>query len=181
MSGRDRAPQIMFECTGEVMRPLEYHRDLFARTFEAGKRYKLMEFSERSPETHNHYFKAVSRYWDNWPHDYERALADREQLRKHALIRTGHYVQIAMAFESIEAASQFVATYKRSVDYTEGSLIANKDGAMAVMLVAKTQQKDRMDAGEFQKSKQDVLEFCAAVTGVSPEQMLREVKKGAAA
>lgn len=181
MSDRRRAPQIIYDWTGEVMRPLPFHLELCLRTFKTGKRYKLTEFSERSPETHNHYFKAVSRYWDNWPHDYERTLADREQLRKHALIRTGWYVQVAMAFESIEAASQFVATYKRSVDYTEGSLIANKDGAMAVMLIAKTQQKDRMDAAEFQKSKQDVLEFCAAVTGISPEQMLREVKKGGAA
>lgn len=178
MSGR--APQVVFEWTGTVMRPLAYHADLCARTFEPGKRYKLIEFSERSRETHDHFFATVAGYWQNWPERYERDLPSADHLRKHALIRTGHYLQSVMAHASLEEATAYVRDFIRYVDYAEGS-ITSTHGTATVMRIAKSQRKQVMDAAEFQKSKQDVLEFCQAVTGISPEQMLREVKKGAAA
>lgn len=181
MSASSRAPQVMFEWTGEVMRPLAYHTDLCARTFEAGKRYRLVEFSERSRETHDHFFATVVGYWQNWPEKYERDLPSADHLRKHALIRTGHYIQSVMAHDSLDAATAYVRDFIRYIDYAEGSIVSTANGTCTVMRIAKSQRKKIMDAAEFQKSKNDVLEFCQSVTGIAPEQMAREVKKGAAA
>lgn len=181
MSGDDRAPQIIYECADGAMRPLAYLKDLFDRTFKPGKRYKLAEFRERSRQTHNHFFAAVQGYWENWPENYERDLPSADILRKHALIRTGHYVQAVMAHQSIEAATAYVRDFIRYVDYAEGSITSTALGTATVMRIAKTQRKDVMDDAEFQRSKTDVLEFCASVTGIPPEQMKREAKKGAVA
>lgn len=178
MTGPDRTPQIIYECAGGVMRPLAYLKDLFERTFVPGKRYKLTEFTPRSRETHNHFFAAIKGYWENWPEKYERDLPSADILRKHALIRTGHYVQAVMAHQSIEAATAYVRDFVRYVDYAEGSITTTALGTATVMRIAKTQRKDVMDDAEFQQSKQDVLEFCESVTGIAPEQMKREVKKG---
>lgn len=181
-----RAPQIIYDWTGEVMRPLPFHLDLCLRTFESGKRYKLTQARQRSRESHGHYFAVVTRYWENWPHGYERKFPNADQLRKHALIRTGWYVQIVMAHSCSESAVHYVTTFKRQIDYAEGSIVTTERGTATVMRVAVTQQLlgddgVGMDDEEFQKSKQSVLDFCASVTGISPEQMGREVKKGAAA
>jgi hypothetical protein len=180
MAGRTQAPQVVYEWTGEVMRPLAYHEDLCAREFKPGKKYKLVEFSERSRETHDHFFATVAGYWQNWPEKYERELPDADHLRKHALIRTGHYIQSIMAHASLEVATSYIRNFLRYVEYAEGSITTTAAGTATVMRIAKTQRKKVMEAAEFAKSKQDVLDFCAAVTGVAPEDMAREVKKGRA-
>ncbi|WP_316205777.1 hypothetical protein [Bradyrhizobium sp. SZCCHNS1012] len=181
MSGKKRTPQVIYEWTGEVMRPLAYHKELAAREFEPGKRYKLIEFNERSEVTHDHFFATVTAYWQHWPENYERELPSADHLRKHALIRTGHYIQTVMAHPSVQAATFYVSQFKQYVDYAEGSIVAGANGVATVMRIAKTQKKNVMEAEEFQKSKQDVLEFCASVTGVAPEDMKREAKKERAA
>lgn len=174
---KKRTPQVIYEWTGEVMRPLALHRELCAAEFSIGKRYKLIEFKERSHETHDHFFSVVSGYWHQWPESYDRDLPSADNLRKHALIRTGHYIQSVMHHASVEAATAYVRDSLRYVDYAEGSI----HGATTVMRIAKSQRKAVMDATEFQRSKQNVLEFCQAVTGIAPEDMEREIKKGAAA
>lgn len=179
--GKALTPQIIYECTGELMRPLAYHYDLFTRTFESGKRYQLIEFRERSRETHDHFFATVAGYWHNWPENYERELPSADHLRKHALIRTGHYIQCMIVHSSLEAASAYVRNFIRYVDYAEGSIASTVNGTATVMRMAKSQRKNVMDDKEFARSKNDVLDFCQAVTGIPPEQMKREVKKGGAA
>jgi hypothetical protein len=176
-----RAPQIVFEWNGEVMRPLAFHRDLCARTFEPGKRYKLIEFSERSRETHDHLFTTIRGYWRNWPEKYPRELPSEDTLRKHALIQTGHYIQSLMAHDSIDSATAYIRDFIRYIDYCEGSIVSTESGTATVMRIAKTLKKSVMGAAEFQKAKTDILDFCQSVTGIAPEQMEREAKKGAAA
>lgn len=177
MAAQQRTPQIIYDCTGDGLKPVARHRDLFARLFEAGKRYLLIEFNERSRDTHDHFFATVTGYWHQWPENYERELPSPDHLRKHALIRTGHYIQSVMAHASAMTAAAYVRDFLHYVDYAEGSI----SGATTVMRIAKTQRKKVMEAVEFQKSKQDVLDFCQAVTGIAPEDMEREAKKGAAA
>lgn len=176
-----RAPKIIYECTADGMRPLAFHRELFAREFEIGKRYSLIEFDERSPENHNHLFMLITGYWHNWPENYPRELPSAETLRKHALIQTGHYIHAEMAHASLEAATAYVRDFLLHVDYAEGSIVSTPNGTATVMRIAKTLKKKVMEAAEFNKAKADVLDFCQSVTGIAPEQMEREVKKGAAA
>jgi len=136
----------------------------------------LVPYDQRSDKTHDHYFACVRAAWTNWPEDYPRRLANVDQMRKHALISTGHYDQSAGAYKSVEEAAAFVTTIMRAVDYAEYSIVDN----VVVLRIAKTQKKRAMGAAQFQQSKEDVLDFLSSVIGVNVTTLARQAKRGAA-
>lgn len=159
---------LICEFDGEAYRPVTSRGLEIARAQHGtGERVTLIEYDPRSRLSHDHFFICVRGYWQNWPEDYPVAIANEDQLRKHALIATGHYDESACAFESAEAAAAYITMMTRSVDYAEFSDFAE----VVVVRIAKTQRKKAMGAALFQQSKSDVLEFLASVVGVKPEEM----------
>jgi hypothetical protein len=166
---------VRFTWTGDAMQPVEAAKPICAQ-FVPGQRYALVPYDERSHKTHDHYFACVHKAWQNWPEDYPRHLTSADQMRKHALIATGHYDQSVVACESNEAAAAFVRDIMRSVDYAEGSIA----GTVVVLRLAKTQKKNVMGAAAFQQSKEDVLNFLSSVLAVDVTTLAKEAMRGAA-
>lgn len=168
---------LICEFDGEAYRPVTSRGLEIARAQHgSGERVTLIEYDPRSRTSHDHFFACIRGYWQNWPEDYSVAIANEDQLRKHALIRTGHYDESACAFESDEAAAAYITMMTRSVDYAEFSSFAE----VVVVRIAKTQRKKAMGAALFQQSKADVLDFLSSVTGVAVTTMATEAKRMAA-
>ncbi len=164
---------VRFIWTGTAMVPFEGFRPLCERQYVVGDRYVLVPYDPRSRLSHGHYFACVQAAWENWPETYPRHLADADQLRKHALIATGHYDQSTGVHKTADEAAAFVATIMRAVDYAEFSIA----GTAVVLRLAKTQKKRVMGAAQFQRSKQDVLDFLSSVLGLDVTTLAREAQK----
>lgn len=152
-------------CTWEddAYRPLPGRAlDIARAQHGTGERVTLIEYDSRSRLSHDHYMVTVRAAWQNWPEDYAVAIANEDQLRKHALIRTGYYDESAGAYASPEDAAAYITMMTRAVDYAEFSTF----GEVVVVRIAKTQRKKLMGAAVFQRSKQDVLDFLSAVIGI---------------
>lgn len=166
-------------CTweGDAFRPLPGRAlDAARERYTFGERVALVPYDQRSRLSHDHFMVTVRAGWQNWPEDYPVAIANEDQLRKHALIRTGYYDESACAFASPEDAASYIAMMTRAVDYAEFSTL----DTVVVVRIAKTQKKKLMGAQAFQKSKEDVLDFLSAAVGVDVTTLKAEGMRNAA-
>jgi hypothetical protein len=158
------------EWNGEAMIPAN---SLWAsradRQFVVGEVYKMVEHNDRSENSHNHYFAAVKNGFDNLPDDLRGDYPTAEHLRKKALIKCGYRNERDIVLSS-KADAERVAAFMRPAD--DYSIVFNVECVVREW-TAKSQKKSAMDAREFQKSKQDVLDFIAQLLGVQPEDLAR--------
>ena len=166
---------FLFKWSGFGMVPLAGQHLRCAERFVVNGRYGFVIFDGRSEENHSHYFAVIRDYWNNWPESYEIELSSEKQLRRHALIRTGHYDQHIMALASKEDAERYIERMTEREGYAEFSL----NESVVVARFAKTQRKNFQSNADFKKAKQDVLDFMASVTGIPVEQMKREAGQAA--
>lgn len=150
--------------------------DIARQQHGVGERVAMVPYDSRSRLSHDHYIVTVRAAWQTWPEDYPVAIANEDQLRKHALIRTGHYDESACTFASPEDAAAYTTMMTRAVDYAEFSAFED----VVIVRIAKTQKKKAMGAAEFQQSKDDVLGFLSAVLGVDVTTLTAEAKRMAA-
>lgn len=140
---------------------------LAASRFVGGEDYALVALEHRSDKTHAHQFAWLREAWANLPEGLAEQFPTPEHLRKRGLIETGYYVE-QMIDAGSNAAALRVAAYMRAKDEFSHVVVR---GAYAVERVAKSQSRRAMDAREFQASKSALLDWCAALIGVSPETL----------
>lgn len=161
---------ITMKWNGEAMIPANALWAARAdRQFVVGEVYKMVEHNDRSENSHNHYFAAVKNGFDNLPDDLRGDYPTVEHLRKKALIRCGYRNERDIVLSS-KADAERVAAFMRPAD--DYSIVFNVECVVREW-TAKSQKKSAMDAREFQKSKQDVLDFIAQLLGVQPEDLAR--------
>lgn len=158
------APMI-FRWDGEAMVPLRPR--LADKEYVIGEEYRLGVIEERSGASHRHFFASVEDAWSNLPDDLADRFPTADHLRRHALIRCGYY-DASEIVASSKAEALRVASFIRPMD--EYALVIVKD-CVVRRLTAKSQSMKAMGREEFQKSKTDVLEWCASQIGVKPEQL----------
>jgi hypothetical protein len=138
--------------------------------YELGKRYWLDEVSERNWISHEHQFAWIAEAWNNLPEPLMETFPTPEHLRKAALIATGWHREMIIEAGNKEAALR-VAAYVRGKD--EFSRVVTR-GSTVVVRTARSQRMrglDRMEKAEFQKSKDDILDWIANLIGVSAEDL----------
>lgn len=169
---------VVYEWDGEAMRPLGHFSALCDRQFVEGERYRLGVVEERSRVSHSHYFASVAEAFANLPEAYKGRWLTDDDLRKHALIHTGfanppqHFVTGSKA----EAERLARALAKVTDEYAEIAI----DGCTVTRLTARSQSYAGMpQKGEFQDSKQVVLEYLAAMLGVGLHELAAQAKRSA--
>lgn len=156
---------IQFRWDGEAMHPAsQFWAKKADQEFVVGEVYKLVEHHDRSGASHNHYFAAVQNGFDNLPDQMRGEYPTSEHLRKKALIRTGYRDERDIVLPT-KADAERVAAFMRPMD--EYAIVVPVNCVVRVW-TAKTQKKSAMDAKEFQKSKQAVLDFIDDLLGVEP-------------
>jgi hypothetical protein len=148
-----------------ALRFMERAREMFAD----GAVYWLSVEPERSDKTHNHEFAWLSEAWKTLPESIAADFPSSEALRKRALIECGYYDQETIDAGS-KAAAERVAAYVRRRDAFAWVVTR---GGVVVVRTAHSQSRHAMGAGDFQRSKQAVLEWVSNLIGVTPEQLTR--------
>lgn len=143
--------------------------------FVIGQTYRLVEHHERSGESHRHYFAALHEAWQNLPEKAAERFPTSEHFRKFALIKTGHYDKEILVATTPEEARKFAAFLKPIDEFA----IVTVEGCTVSRYTPKSQSLRAMGKKDFQKSKQDVLDYAASLIGVEPEQLKAEAGRAA--
>lgn len=155
---------IIYEWNGEAMVPLPRFAKLCDKQFAVGERYGLVEESERSQATHNHFFAALHDLWLNLP---ESAGAESfEHFRKRGLIETGYCTVTDIVFSTPDDAERAA----RGIREADGYLIVTVAGNVVRYIRAESQSRKSMGAKRFNESKRAVLDWAAAQVGVTLNQ-----------
>jgi hypothetical protein len=163
MSGS--APPLAFVWRDGAMVPL--HPRLAAKHFGEGEVVTLEVREERSSASHRHYFASIKNAHDSLPAELAERFPTPEALRKYALIRAGYRDERSIVCAS-KAEAQRLAAFIRPMD---DFAYVTTDGAVVAVYTAKSQSVRAMPKGEFQRSKDAVLEFIASLIGTSKETL----------
>jgi hypothetical protein len=143
--------------------------------YVVGETYRMVELEDRSQASHDHQFAAIAEAWKNLPERIAAEFPTAQHLRKRALIETGQFKETRLDVGSKEAAVQ-VATTLRAKDEFAWIVVR---GGVVVMREAQSQSKRAMGAEAFQESKQKVLDWVAALAGVTSDDLRQNAEKAA--
>ena len=158
---------LLCEWTGRAFEPRGAHFARAAERFAKGERLAVTAEKGRSAASHNHYFAAIKDGWLNLPESeaFMPYAGNQEALRKHALIATGWHTVVTVEVGSAAGAERVAAHIRACAgDY---SVVVVK-GTAVMHFTAQSQKKKLMGARDFQKSKDDVLGWIAALLGGDP-------------
>ena len=157
---------FVYEGNGRFIGASTYWCNQIERLFQKHGRYVFSHVTERSWQTHAHYFVQVQEAWANLPEGMEADFSTPEMLRKHALIATGHFHERKFLASSEEEAWRIAKFLQSGAwDYS----VVSVNGAAVIERRPVSQSYKNMGRSEFQKSKSDVLEWVWTLIGVDPE------------
>lgn len=149
--------------TGEAFEPMgSTWRKRADQRYVVGQRYLVEPSEERSMASHRAFFAAINEAWMNLPERVAEQYPTADKLRKHALIRTGYRDEKSIVCAS-KAEALRVAAFIQDVDDYAVIVVT---GAVVTRYTAKSQSMKAMGKEAFQKSKDDVLDWIAALIGV---------------
>lgn len=135
--------------------------------FVIGYRYILEPAEERSAKSHRHYFACIREAWLNLPEHLAADIASPEALRKRALIMTGYRDETAVVCSSAEEARKVAAFVAPADAFSVVSVV----GSTVVRWTAQSQSTKAMDRQTFKRSKDETLDWIAALIGSTPEDL----------
>lgn len=147
---------------------------LFDRLFTEGCEYSIEIHEPRSGKSHAHYFATVNEAWKNLPEHHGKRHPDSEHLRKWALIHTGWAIERTVACDSAPVAAA-VAAAAASLDESAVIIVQGTIVTIATARSQKMHGPGAMSKEEFQKSKQDVLDYVAGLLGVDVSTLSSQV------
>lgn len=140
-----------------------------------GERYPIKVWQERSVNSHDHFFAAVSESWKNLPERLAMLFPTPEHLRKRALIDAGYYNE-AIIDAGSKAAAVRVAAAIRAID--DFALVFVRD-VYVIRREAKSQSYKAMGKKDFQESKTAVLDIVSEMVGVTPTELQANAEQAA--
>jgi hypothetical protein len=164
-----QAPPIIAQWTGEAFAPLARFRKVADGNFTIGENYLIETKEERSLNSHNHYFAALTEAWKNLREEHAMRFPTMEHLRKFALIHEG-FSESRDIVASSKAEAQRIAAFVNPCD--PFAVVTVRDFVVTVY-VAKSQSMRAMGKKEFQTSKEKVLEYVASLVGVTKPELER--------
>lgn len=167
-------PPMAFQWDGEAMVPRAPRAA--DKAFVVGETYRLAVYEECSIATHNHEFAWLHEAWKNLPEALAESYPSPEHLRKRALIDAGFFDEQIVDAGSNAAAIRVAAAFRSREEF---SLVIVR-GPLVVIRTAKSQSRRAMPKGEFQRSKDAILETVSALIGVAPGALVREARRAAA-
>lgn len=152
-------PIICRFTDGALVPSTNYQRHLAFERWQEGQLVPVVEHSQRSDKSHDHYFATLNDMWASLPEDVSPDFPNVDVLRAHALIRTGYANKRQLVSRS-NAEAERVAAFMRPASPL--AIIA-VDGCVVTEWTAESQKYRAMGKQRFQESKDAVLEY---VTGL---------------
>ena len=162
---------LQFVWDGEAMSPATaFWARKADEQFVVGERYRMVEENERSTNSHNHEFAWLHEAWTNLPDHMLDQFPSAEHLRKFALIAKGHCLLVQHPCATAAEAERLAAILR---PYDAYALVKVR-GAVVSVYTAVSQSKRSMGGPEFQRSKQDIIDYVAGLLGVDAETLEKQ-------
>lgn len=143
--------------------------------FVIGEVYPMARYEDRSYASHNHEFAWLKTAWENLPEELAEQYPSPETLRKKALVQCGFFDETIVDAGTKAAALRVAAAFRAREEF---SCIVVR-GPLVIIRSAKSQSRRSMAKGEFQASKQAILELISGLLGVTPETLSKNAGKAA--
>lgn len=154
---------VQFQWNGEAMAPAsKFWARKADEEYVVGENYKMVEHHDRSSNSHRHFFATVADAHGNLPDELLEQYPSPEHLRKRALVFKGYRDERTIVCASLAEAQRVAAFIKPMDDF---AVVTVRDAVVRVW-TAKSQSTKAMGAKDFQRSKQDVLDFIDDLLGV---------------
>jgi hypothetical protein len=138
--------------------------------------YRINVELDRSEAEHRYFFAAFHEAWVNMPSDITESFEDEKHFRSWCLVNCGyvkgHYQYVVYSNSEL---SRFLEFLKKSDNYA----IVIPKGNVINVYTAKSQSHRSMSKTEFHKSATDVLEFVAALIGLTADELKANAGKAA--
>lgn len=140
---------------------------------EAGETLLIEIHRARSGRSHKHQFAWITEAWHSLPEEAQGLpwAETPETLRKHALIATGYHNSYTLDCESKASAERIRTHLLRSEYKAEGYAIGVVKGTVVTIWTPKSQSLKAMGGPEFQRSKEDIMDWIAAKVGTTKEEL----------
>ncbi len=160
---------ILFRWTGETMEPLPRFAKRCDEQYTVEEIYRLDAVEERSQASHGHYFASVHDRWLSLPDAIAIQFPTPDALRKHALIMQGFRRERKFVASS-EKEARKLAAFLRPQTADDDYAIISLHGNVVVEWKALSQSYKAMpEKGQFQRSKQAVLDYLDDMLGIKTE------------
>jgi len=118
-------------------------------------------------KAHRRYFAIVNETWKNLPEDLRERFPTSEHLRKYMLIKVGEFIRVEIACDSKREAARAITSARILDEYCVAEVKEN----IVVIWKAKSQAFKSMDKAEFKLCTDRVLDLCAELIGVEPQEL----------
>ena len=145
------------------------------RLYPPGTHVVMVPYEPRSQKSHDHFFAIVGDAWANLPEDQDGRFATADHLRKWCLIRAGYRDERTMVCSSRAEAVKLAAFVRPMDDFA----VVTVDGAVVVVMTAKSQSMKAMGGKVFQESKDAVFGVLAGILGVDPTTLHQQAGRAA--
>lgn len=163
------APPILVRWSGDGFAPANATMQKRCdQWYVVGEVYRIEFIEGASDKSRRHYHASIASAWKNLPEAESERFPTPEHLRKWCLIKAGFCEERTLPYENEESAAR-TAALARSLD---GYAVILHRGNVVRIYTAKSQSKRAMpEKGEFQRSKQAVLNIVADMIGVEPHTL----------
>jgi hypothetical protein len=155
--------------TQPAMVPMRRFENVCGRQFELGEHYTLTVDEQASSQSRRHYFACLREAWKNLPENIAHRYPTIEHMRKTALIKAGFRTERHHACSSRDEALKVAALVK---DVDEFVVTVVHENVVSIY-TAKSQSTHSMKNGEFQASKNAVLDLVAGLIGTTAEELAK--------
>jgi hypothetical protein len=134
-----------------------------------GQFYRLEISEGTSARSRAHYFARIRDIWMSLPDHLSAQYKSETALRKHALVATGWANSRQFIASDPREARRFAAFVRSRPDDDDEDQqysIVTIHGDVVTELTPRSQKQHRMTKDEFQRSKEDVLNYLEALVGV---------------
>jgi hypothetical protein len=170
---------VRYQWTGEVWKPFPAFAADCQAEFVEGEARWLDAIQDRSMANHRHYFAALSTAWATLPEDLALRFPTPKDLRKWCLIETGWFIE-EQPFVMINPTAALRLCHLLSREYPDDRIYVDPGDTRVVRWKqAKSQSLKAMGAKAFKQSKEDVLNKCAQLIEVTPEELRSNAGKAA--
>lgn len=158
---------MKFEWMGDSFRPI--HPALADKHFVIGEQYTLSETQDRSDVSHSHYFSCLQYAWINLPEDQVDKFPTVEHLRSRALIACGYHNTRQIVLHDPRDALKMAFHITEDDSHDVVTVIDN----IVTIVRATSQNYKSMNRKTFQESKEAVIDYCAAMIGMTSVDLAR--------
>lgn len=160
------SPAITCQWTGDAFKPDPRFAKIADASFVVGERYIIEPEQPRSMASHRHQWPTLKEAWMNLPESLTEEFPTPEHLRKRGLIECGYRKEYRFACKSPADLIQAIAAITDGNEYA----VISTSGNAGVVWVPMSQSMKTMPGGEFNKSKQAVLEWAFGLCGLKPDR-----------